>query len=57
MFNKISPEKAGISSEKIQHFVETLNSYKINTHSLIMARGNDIFAESYYKPYNQKLGQ
>ncbi|MBE6777145.1 MAG: serine hydrolase [Ruminococcaceae bacterium] len=53
MFNKISPEKAGISSEKIQHFVETLNSYKINTHSLIMARGNDIFAESYYKPYNQ----
>ena len=53
MFRKISPEKAGISSEKIQHFVETLNSYKINTHSLIMARGNDIFAESYYEPYNQ----
>ena len=53
MFKKISPEKAGISSEKIQRFVETLNSYKINTHSLIMARGNDIFAESYYEPYNQ----
>lgn len=53
MFKKISPEKAGISSEKIQRFVETLNSYNINTHSLIMARGNNIFAESYYEPYNK----
>lgn len=53
MFNKISPEKAGVSSEKICRFVEIMNSYKINMHSFIMARGNDVFAESYYEPYNE----
>ncbi len=53
MFTRISPEKAGISSEKIGQFVNLMNSYNINTHSFIMARGNDIFAESYYEPYNK----
>ena len=53
MFTRISPEKAGISSEKIGQFVNLMNSYNINTHSFIMARGNDIFAESYYEPYDK----
>lgn len=53
MFNKISPEKAGISSEKIEKFIKTINSYNLDTHSVIMARGNDIFAETYYAPYHK----
>ena len=53
MFNKITPERAGISSDKIEKFVKTLNGYSLDTHSIIMARGNDIFAETYYAPYHK----
>jgi len=53
MFNKISPEKAGIPSRNILDFINTLNSYSINTHSIIMAIGNNIIAETYYNPYNK----
>ncbi len=53
MFNKISPEKAGIPSRNITDFINTLNSYNINTHSIIMARGNNIIAEAYYEPFNK----
>ena len=42
MFNKITPEKAGIPSQNILDFINTLNSYQINTHSIIMAKGKDI---------------
>ena len=47
---KISPEQAGISSSKVLEFMKVLEDYKLNTHSIIMARGNDIFAEAYYAP-------
>lgn len=53
MFNKISPEKAGISSKAILDYVKTLESYNLKTHSIIFAKGNDIFAECYYKPFNK----
>lgn len=53
MFNKISPEKAGIPSCNITDFINTLNSYNINTHSIIMAKGNNIIAEAYYEPFNK----
>lgn len=53
MFNKISPEQAGISSGKVENFINTINRYHLDTHSVIMARGNDIFAESYYAPYHK----
>lgn len=50
MFHHISPEKAGISSRNILKFFKTLDKYNFCTHSIIMARGNDIFAEVYYAP-------
>ena len=53
MFNKISPEKAGVSSRSISDFINTLDSYNINTHSIIMAKGDNIIAETYYKPFNK----
>lgn len=55
MFSKISPEKAGISSKNIANFINTLNSYNINTHSIIMAKGNNIIAESYYEPFGKDI--
>ena len=53
MFKISTPESVGISSEKVYSFFETINSYGLNTHSVIMARGNNIFAESYYAPYEK----
>ena len=53
MFNKISPEKAGISSKNVLEFIKTLEKYHMCTHSIIMARGKDIFAEAYYAPFHK----
>lgn len=50
MFKTISPEKAGIPSSKVLEFIKVLEQYKLNTHSILMARGNHIFAETYYAP-------
>lgn len=52
MFKTISPEKAGISSTKVLEFIKVLEKYRLNTHSIIMARGYNIFAETYYAPFD-----
>ena len=48
-----TPEECGISSEKILDVVKTLDDYKFDTHSLIIARGDRIIYESYYAPYDE----
>lgn len=51
MFERISPEQAGISSEAILNYIKTLEEYNLNTHSLILARGNSIISETHYAPF------
>ena len=53
MFNKITPEQAGISSKYVKKFVETLNRRGLVTHSVLMMKGNDIFAEYYWAPFTK----
>ena len=53
MFTNVSPESAGIESKRVQNFLEKLESYKYDAHSVIMARGDKIFTEAYYAPYNE----
>lgn len=53
MFQHISPEKAGISSKKVLEFLKILDDYNFATHSFIMARGQNIFAEGYYAPFHK----
>lgn len=53
MFEMVSPEKAGISSEQVLKFFKLLDKYHFCTHSVIMARGNEIFAEAYYAPFHR----
>ncbi len=53
IFEKASPEECGISSTAVLSFIKTLDSYGLDTHGYIMARGNKIFAEGYYAPYNE----
>lgn len=53
MFNKITPEQAGISSENVVRFIKILNKRGLATHSVLMMHGDDIFAEYYWKPFNK----
>ncbi|MBR2885679.1 MAG: serine hydrolase [Clostridia bacterium] len=53
MFRNVSPEQVGISSERVLEYIKTLDNYKLKTHSIIFARGDKIFAECYYKPFNR----
>ncbi len=53
MFQTITPEKAGISSKEILRFLKILEDYNFSTHSFIMARGKNIFAEGYYAPFHK----
>lgn len=57
MFKTVSPESVGISSKKVLDFIKRLDGMGFATHSIIMARGNGIFAEGYYAPYTEKTKQ
>ncbi len=54
VIEKASPEECGISSTAVLSFIKTLDSYGLDTRGYVMARGNKIFAEGYYAPYNEK---
>ena len=53
MFNLITPEQAGISSEKIIQFINTLENRGLVMHSVLLMKTDDIFAEYYWKPFNK----
>ena len=45
MFEKITPEEAGISSSKVVEFIEMLCNRKFPMHSVLMMKGDKLFAE------------
>ncbi len=53
MFEKVSPEAVGVSSQKVLNFVKTLDDCRFRNHSIIMSKGDKIFFEEYYKPFNK----
>ena len=55
MIKKITPERAGISSEKVLRFFQNLESYEMPLHSAILSKGDEIYAESYYAPFHEKF--
>ncbi len=52
MFEKITPEAAGISSKKVAAFTSALEKRGASTHSLLMMKGDKIFTEAYWKPFS-----
>lgn len=52
-FNYITPEKAGISSKYVEKFMDELEHYGVYLHSFILAKGQNIFAEGYRKPFKK----
>lgn len=52
-FDRIAPERAGLASGDVLSFVKMLDGLGLYTHSLLIARGNDLVYEAYYKPYER----
>ena len=50
-----TPESVGVSSEKIEQFIKRLEDKQLATHSLILARGNQIFFEHYWEPFHREF--
>ena len=53
MFEKITPEAAGISSRKVAEFIEMLGRRNLPMHSVLMMKGDKLFAEYYWAPFNK----
>lgn len=53
MFEKISPEKAGISAKYVEKFIRTLEKRKARMHSVLLLRGDKLFGEYYWEPFNK----
>ena len=53
LFDKITPEEAGIESRYIADYISSLERRGMTTHSLLMMKGDKIFAEYYWAPFHQ----
>ncbi len=53
MFERISPESAGISSKEVLRLLKIFDKYKMRTHSIMMLKGNNLISEAYYKPFDK----
>jgi len=51
-FENTTPEAVGVSSAKILSFLKELERRRIPMHSLIIAKGNKIITEAYWKPFD-----
>ena len=54
MFKNTTPEKIGIKSENVLRYLKKLNERGLFMHSVVMARGNRIFCEAYWNPFDEK---
>ena len=53
MFEKITPEEAGISSKYVEKFIRTLNKRNIPMHSVLLMKGDKLFSENYWAPFDK----
>ena len=53
MFEKITPEQAGISSATVRTFIEKLEKRGATMHGVLFMRGDKIFTEGYWKPFHK----
>lgn len=51
----ITPEAAGVSSKNVEQYLHRLEDNGLATHSLILARGNQIFFEHYWEPFHREF--
>ena len=53
MFEKITPEEAGISSKSIEKFLRLLDKRGAIMHSVLMMRHGKVLTEHYWAPFNK----
>ena len=53
MFEKITPESAGISTRSILDFIKKLEKRGASMHGILFMKGDKIFTEAYWKPFNK----
>ena len=53
MFERITPEEAGVSSAHVAEFISLLKRREFAMHNVIMMKGDKIFAEYYWKPFHK----
>lgn len=49
---RVTPESVGVRSADVAAFVDEARARNINLHSFLMLRGDKVYAESYYAPYD-----
>ena len=53
MFEKITPEQAGIGSLNVAKYISILQKRGVNMHGLLMVKDGKIFCEEYWKPFHK----
>jgi CubicO group peptidase (beta-lactamase class C family) len=53
MFERITPEQAGVSSRHVKKYIDSLLRHHINMHSVLMMKGDKLFAEYYWAPFDR----
>lgn len=52
-FQRTSPESAGVHSQNVLSFLRYLQECDLAMHSVLMMRGNSLFAECYWAPFTE----
>ena len=55
MFERITPEKAGIASAWVEKFILALEKRGLAMHSILLMKGRQIFSECYWAPFHKDL--
>ena len=53
MFEKITPEEAGVSSARVAQYLSMLRRRNSQMHSVLMLKGDKLFCEYYWAPFNK----
>ena len=53
MFDLVTPEMAGIKSKYVKEFISRLNKRGLKMHSVLLCRGEGIFGEYYWAPFDE----
>lgn len=53
MFVKATPESVGISSKQILKYLKMIDSRGLSSHSVLIARGDKLICEAYWKPFDK----
>ncbi len=55
MFQNATPERIGLESKQVKEFIAHLEDFGHSTHDVLIARGNTIFCEAYWKPFDRNF--